>query len=81
MPGAKAPKCLPLYPSYIDFCNKKHTEPIADAAQVFERQSLLLHVDNLDPEELRVMCDFLSKSTAVEYVHIDVGKVPMKRGL
>ncbi|CAK4081119.1 unnamed protein product [Aphanomyces euteiches] len=81
MPGAKAPKCLPLYPSYIDFCNKKHTEPIADAAQVFERQSLLLHVDNLDPEELRVMCDFLSKSTVVEYVHIDVGKVPMKRAL
>ncbi|KAF0716742.1 hypothetical protein AaE_011015 [Aphanomyces astaci] len=42
-------------------------------------ESVSLHVDNLDPEELRIMFDFLAKCTSIEHAHIDVGKVPTKR--
>ncbi|KAF0682685.1 Aste57867_25203 [Aphanomyces stellatus] len=85
MPPGKVPpqaaKCLPLYPSYVDYCTKKHADPIDEAAQVFERHALHLHVDNLDPDELRIMFDFLSKCTTINHAYIDVGKVPTKRAL
>ncbi|ETV71138.1 hypothetical protein H257_13535 [Aphanomyces astaci] len=42
-------------------------------------ESVSLHVDNLDPEELRIMFDFLAKCTSIEHAHIDVGKIPTKR--
>ncbi|ETW01745.1 hypothetical protein, variant [Aphanomyces invadans] len=33
----------------------------------------------MDPEEVRIMFDFLSKCTTIEHAHVDVGKVPTKR--
>ncbi|OQR90844.1 hypothetical protein THRCLA_09188 [Thraustotheca clavata] len=71
----------PLLQEYIAYCRKKTSEPIADASSIFEKQSIALDIDNLDPEELRVLFDFIAKTTSFHHVRINLGRMPMKRAL
>ncbi|KDO29237.1 hypothetical protein SPRG_19903 [Saprolegnia parasitica CBS 223.65] len=67
--------------AYAAFCHKKTTEPIPEAKTIFEKHGVHLHVDNLDPEELRVLFDFIAKTTTLQHARIFLGRVPMKRAL
>ncbi|EQC33661.1 hypothetical protein SDRG_08765 [Saprolegnia diclina VS20] len=67
--------------AYAAFCHKKTTEPIPEAKTIFEKHGVLVHVDNLDPEELRVLFDFIAKTTTLQHARVFLGRVPMKRAL
>ncbi|OQR86410.1 hypothetical protein ACHHYP_10578 [Achlya hypogyna] len=70
-----------LAQEYAAYCRKKTSEPVADAKTIFEKQGVTLHVDNLDPEELRLIFDFIAKTQSLVHARIFLGRVPMKRAL